>query len=340
MDRTVLVTGGAGYIGSHTALALIDASDHVVIVDNLVNSSPASVAAVARLSGATVEFVEADLTDRGLTAAVFDAYAIDAVIHFAGLKAVGESTELPLLYYRNNLISTLNVLDEMAGHGVFRFVFSSSATVYGDPETLPIPEGAATAPTNAYGRTKLMIEDMCRDASAADERWHISLLRYFNPVGAHESGEVGEDPNGIPNNLVPFVMQVAVGRREQLRIFGGDYDTPDGTGVRDYIHVMDLAAGHVAALDHLAPGCREYNLGTGTGASVLDIVGAAEKASGQPIPYEIVERRTGDIAVSLADPSRANAELHWRAERDLEDMLADAWRWQSKHPDGFPRTGG
>ncbi|NNF54585.1 MAG: UDP-glucose 4-epimerase GalE [Acidimicrobiales bacterium] len=337
MDRTILVTGGAGYIGSHTALALIEAGDRVVVADNLVNSSRASVAAVEKLTGATIQFVEADLTDRTQTAAIFDDHPIEAVIHFAGLKAVGESTEKPLMYYRNNLVSTLNLLDEMATHDIFQLVFSSSATVYGDPKILPIPESAPTGPTNAYGRTKLMIEDICRDLAASDHRWQISLLRYFNPVGAHQSGEMGEDPNGIPNNLVPYVMQVAVGRREKLSVFGGDWDTPDGTGVRDYIHVTDLAAGHIAALDHLPNGCREYNLGTGSGASVLEIVRAAEAASGNAIPYEIVPRRTGDIATSLADPRRANRELEWRADRSMEAMLTDAWRWQSKHPDGFER---
>ena len=337
MDRTILVTGGAGYIGSHTALALIEAGDRVVVADNLVNSSRASVASVEKLTGATIQFEEADLTDRAQTAAIFDAHPIEAVIHFAGLKAVGESTEKPLMYYRNNLVSTLNLLDEMASHDVFQLVFSSSATVYGDPEVLPIPESAPTGPTNAYGRTKLMIEDICRDLAASDKRWQISLLRYFNPVGAHQSGDIGEDPNGIPNNLVPYVMQVAVGRREKLSVFGGDWDTPDGTGVRDYIHVTDLAAGHIAALDHLPEGCREYNLGTGSGASVLEIVRAAEAASGNTIPYEIVPRRSGDIATSLADPRRANGELEWRADRSMEAMLTDAWRWQSKHPDGFER---
>jgi len=337
MDRTILVTGGAGYIGSHTTLALLEAGDRVVVADNLINSSKASIAAVERLTGATIEFVETDLTDLDQTRAVFDDYPIEAVIHFAGLKAVGESTEKPLLYYRNNLLSTINLLDEMAAHDVFKLVFSSSATVYGDPEVLPIPEGSATGPTNAYGRTKLMVEDICRDVAAADSRWQISLLRYFNPVGAHQSGDIGEDPNGIPNNLVPFVMQVAVGRRDKLNVFGGDYDTPDGTGVRDYIHVLDLAAGHLAALDHLPDGCREYNLGTGSGASVLDVVNAAEQVSGRDIPYEIVPRRTGDIATSLADPKRANTELEWRADRSIDAMLTDAWRWQSKNPDGFPR---
>ena len=337
MDRTILVTGGAGYIGSHTALALIEAGDRVVIADNLVNSSKQSIAAVERLTGATIEFAEVDLTDRDQTRDLFDTYPVEAAIHFAGLKAVGESTEKPLLYYRNNLLSTINLLEEMAAHDVFRLVFSSSATVYGDPEVLPIPEGASTGPTNAYGRTKLMIEDICRDVAAADPRWQISLLRYFNPVGAHQSGDIGEDPNGIPNNLVPYVMQVAVGRREKLSVFGGDYDTHDGTGVRDYIHVLDLAAGHLAALDHLPEGCREYNLGTGTGASVIDVVKAAEAVSGKDIPYEIVARRTGDIATSLADPHRANDELEWRADRSIDAMLTDAWRWQSKNPDGYPR---
>ena len=340
MDRTILVTGCAGYIGSHTALALIEAGDRVVVADNLVNSSKQSIAAVERLTGATIEFAEVDLTDRDQTRELFDTYPVEAAIHFAGLKAVGESTEKPLMYYRNNLLSTINLMEEMAAHDVFQLVFSSSATVYGDPEVLPIPEGAATGPTNAYGRTKLMVEDICRDVAAADPRWQISLLLYFNPVGAHQSGDIGEDPNGIPNNLVPYVMQVAVGRREKLSVFGGDYDTHDGTGVRDYIHVIDLAAGHLAALDHLPEGCREYNLGTGSGASVIDVVKAAEQVSGKDIPYEIVARRTGDIATSLADPRRANEELEWRADRSIDAMLTDAWRWQSQHPQGYPRTDG
>ncbi len=333
--RTILVTGGAGYIGSHMCVALAERGHNVVIVDNLSNSSVEAVDVIARLGGRTPAFHELDLCDRDALAAVFDEHPIDAVIHFAGLKAVGESVDIPLSYYRNNLLSTLNLMEEMAAHDVWELVFSSSATVYGDPEILPIPETADTGATNPYGRTKLMIEEICRDAAVADDRWRISLLRYFNPVGAHPSGDLGEDPQGIPNNLVPYVMQVAVGRREQVGVFGDDYDTPDGTGVRDYIHVIDLAMGHLAALDHLADGCRAYNLGTGNGSSVLEVIETVAKVSGAEVPYEIGPRRAGDIATSLADPTRANTELEWRADRGLETMLADSWNWQSKHPWGF-----
>lgn len=335
MSRTILVTGGAGYIGTHTAVTLLERGHDVVIVDDLSNSSPEAVDAVRMLAGRNVPFIHADLLDEEALDPIFRDHPIDSVIHFAGLKAVGESVEQPLRYYRVNLGSTLNLLEAMARNDVWDFVFSSSATVYGDPEVLPIKEGASTGPTNPYGRTKLMIEDFCRDAAAADPRWSISLLRYFNPVGAHASGEIGEDPTGHPNNLVPFVMQVAVGRREKLMVFGDDYETPDGTGVRDYIHVLDLALGHVAALDHIEPGCEEINLGTGTGASVLEIVEATERISGRSIPYEVVERRAGDIATSLADPTKANTKLEWRADRNLEVMIKDAWRWQEKHPYGF-----
>ena len=335
MSRTILVTGGAGYIGSHTALALLEQGHQVVVVDDLSNSSVKSIEAVQRLAERDIAFVQADLTDPTSLDPIFDAHPIEAVIHFAGLKAVGESVEQPLRYYQVNLGSTMNLLDAMMRHDVWDFVFSSSATVYGDPEILPIPEDAPTGPTNPYGRTKLMIEDICRDLAASDKRWQISLLRYFNPVGAHASGEIGEDPTGHPNNLVPYVMQVAVGRREFLSVYGDDYDTADGTGVRDYIHVLDLALGHLAALDHIEPGCEEINLGTGTGASVLDIVQATERISGKPLPYEVVGRRAGDIATSLADPSKANEKLEWRADRGMDVMIKDAWRWQSKNPHGF-----
>lgn len=335
MSRTILVTGGAGYIGSHTALALLEQGHDVVVVDDLSNSSVKSIEAVQRLTERDITFVEADLTDASSLDPIFDAHPIEAVIHFAGLKAVGESVEQPLRYYQVNLGSTMNLLDAMQRYDVWDFVFSSSATVYGDPEILPIPEDAPTGATNPYGRTKLMIEEICRDLAASDKRWRMSLLRYFNPVGAHSSGEIGEDPTGHPNNLVPYVMQVAVGRRDRLSIYGADYDTPDGTGVRDYIHVLDLALGHLAALDHIEPGCEAINLGTGSGASVLDIVGAAERISGKPIPYDIVDRRPGDIATSLADPTKANNKLEWRADRSMDVMISDAWRWQEKYPHGF-----
>ncbi len=335
MQQTILVTGGAGYIGSHTAVALADRGHDVVIADNLCNSSPEAVDRVRELARTEISFHEIDLTDLDAVESVFRSHPIGAVIHFAGLKAVGESVAEPLAYYRTNLISTMNLIEAMADNEVWDLVFSSSATVYGDPESLPIPETARIDPTNPYGRTKAMIEDICRDVAAADRRWRISLLRYFNPVGAHPSGRIGEDPRGVPNNLVPFVMQVAVGRRDQLQVYGDDWDTPDGTGVRDYIHVVDLATGHLAALDHIQPGCDVFNLGTGTGASVFDIIKTTENVSGRPIPYEVVGRRDGDIATSLADPSKANEQLHWRADRSIEVMLADSWNWQCRNPDGF-----
>jgi UDP-glucose 4-epimerase len=335
MQETILVTGGAGYIGSHTAIALAERGLNVVIADNLSNSSPLAVDRIQELAGRDVAFHEVDLTDREALGSVFDAHAIGAVIHFAGLKAVGESVEKPLSYYHTNLVSTMNLLEHMAAHEVWQLVFSSSATVYGDPETLPIPEDAKLGATNPYGRTKLMIEDICRDVASADDRWQISLLRYFNPVGAHPSGDLGEDPRGIPNNLVPYVMQVAVGRRNHVQVYGEDWDTPDGTGVRDYIHVVDLAMGHLAALDRIEPGCDAFNLGTGTGASVFDIIKTTENVSGKSIPYEVIGRRDGDIATSLADPSKANEKLDWRADRSIEVMLTDSWRWQSRHPTGF-----
>ncbi len=335
MHETILVTGGAGYIGSHTAIALAEQGHRVVIADDLSNSSVTAVDRVAELSGEDIAFHEVDLTDAEALAGVFSAHPISAVIHFAGLKAVGESVEVPLKYYRTNLVSTMNLLEAMEAAEVFDLVFSSSATVYGEPEVLPLPETARLGATNPYGRTKAIIEDMCRDVAVANPRWRISLLRYFNPVGAHPSGRLGEDPRGIPNNLVPYVMQVAVGRREQVKVFGDDWDTPDGTGVRDYIHVIDLAMGHLAALDHLEAGCDAFNLGTGTGASVLEVIKTVESVSGRAVPYEIVERRDGDIATSLADPSKANEQLEWRADRSLEVMLADSWRWQSTNPNGF-----
>ena len=335
MHETILVTGGAGYIGSHTAIALAERGLEVVIVDNLSNSSPVAIERIAQLTGQDIAFHRVDLTDAEALGEVFGQHSISGVIHFAGLKAVGESVEKPLAYYRTNLVSTMNLLSAMEANDVWDLVFSSSATVYGRPEVLPIPETAATGATNPYGRTKLMIEDICRDVAAAERRWRITLLRYFNPIGAHASGRIGEDPKGRPNNLVPFVMQVAVGRRAQVEVYGDDWDTPDGTGVRDYIHVVDLAEGHLAALERLETGCEAFNLGTGNGASVFEVIKTTENVSGTAIPFEVVDRRAGDIATSLADPTKANEQLGWRADRNLEAMLTDAWRWQSSHPNGF-----
>ncbi len=333
----ILVTGGAGYIGSHTVIELIDAGYDVLIADNFINSKPAALARLRTLTSKPFDFEEVDLTDAAKTDALFARYSIDAVIHFAGLKAVGESVQLPLEYYRNNLTSTLNLLLSMKKHGVERFVFSSSATVYGDPVSVPIREDFALSATNPYGRTKLMIEEILRDVSVAEPALRICLLRYFNPVGAHISGQIGEDPNGIPNNLMPYIAQVAVGKLPALRVFGSDYPTHDGTGVRDYIHVVDLAKGHVAALKKLESGAGvyTYNLGTGVGYSVLDVLHAFEKACGKTLPYELVGRRAGDIAACYADPEKAAKELGWRAEYGIDRMCADAWRWQSQNPNGF-----
>jgi len=333
----ILVTGGAGYIGSHTVLELLDAGYDVLIADNFVNSKPAALERLRTLTTKSFDFEEVDLTDAAKTDALFTRYSIDAVIHFAGLKAVGESVQMPLEYYRNNLTSTLNLLFSMKKHEVSRFVFSSSATVYGDPVSVPIREDFALSATNPYGRTKLMIEEMLRDVSIAEPQLRICLLRYFNPVGAHISGQIGEDPNGIPNNLMPYIAQVAVGKLPALRVFGSDYPTHDGTGVRDYIHVVDLAKGHVAALKKLESGAGvyTYNLGTGIGYSVLDVLHAFEKACGKTLPYELVGRRAGDIAACYADPEKAATELGWRAQFGIERMCADAWRWQSQNPNGF-----
>ena len=334
----VLVTGGAGYIGSHTCVALMAAGHQVVVVDNFSNSKPQALQRVAQIAGQPVAAVHAvDLRDRAALEAVFVRHRFDAVIHFAGLKAVGESVDKPLAYYDNNVTGTLVLLEVMAAHGLKRMVFSSSATVYGDPASVPIREDFPTAPTNPYGRTKWMLEFILRDVAATDPHWQLALLRYFNPVGAHRSGLIGEDPNGIPNNLMPYVCQVAVGKLAQLSVFGDDYPTPDGTGVRDYIHVVDLAAGHVRAVERLigGAGVLTLNLGTGRGYSVLDVVKAFEQASGRPVPYRVAPRRAGDIAQCYADPSLAQAALDWRAEYDLADMCADAWRWQSANPEGY-----
>ncbi len=333
----ILVTGGAGYIGSHTVLQLIDAGYDVVVADDFVNSKPAALVRMQALAARPFDFFECDLTDYARISALFDAFDIEAVIHFAGLKAVGESVAKPLAYYSNNLISTLNLLRAMQTHQVTRIVFSSSATVYGDPASVPITEDFPLSVTNPYGRTKLMIEDILRDIGHADPGMRICLLRYFNPVGAHPSGEIGEDPNGIPNNLMPYIAQVAVGKLSALHVFGDDYPTPDGTGVRDYIHVMDLAAGHVAALHRLSEtaGVCTYNLGTGVGYSVLDVLHAFERACGKEIPYTIEPRRAGDVALCYADPGKADRELHWRAKYGIDRMCADAWRWQCKNPNGY-----
>jgi UDP-glucose 4-epimerase len=333
----VLVTGGAGYIGSHTCVEMLNAGMEVVVVDNLCNSKEESLRRVREITGRTLSFIKADLRDRAALDAVFRDAAFDAVVHFAGLKAVGESVEIPLAYYDNNLGGTITLCRAMAAAGVKNLVFSSSATVYGDPATVPIREGFPLSATNPYGRSKLIIEEILRDLHVSDATWNIALLRYFNPVGAHPSGRIGEDPNGIPNNLMPYVAQVAVGKLPQLRIFGNDYPTADGTGVRDYIHVVDLARGHLAALRRLeaAPGVVVYNLGTGHGYSVLDMVAAFERASGRPVPYEIVARRAGDIAVCYADPALAKAELGWQAQFGIDAMVRDSWRWQSENPQGF-----
>ena len=334
---SILVTGGAGYIGSHCCLELLDAGYEVVALDNLCNSARESLRRVEEITGKSLSFEEVDLLDEDATKRVVGAHEFEAVIHFAGLKSVGESIDAPLHYYQNNVSGTLNLLRAMRGHGLNRIVFSSSATVYGNPASLPVREDFSTSANNPYGRTKLMVEEILRDYAASDPSWKVTLLRYFNPVGAHESGRIGEDPRGVPNNLMPYIMQVAVGRRPYLRIFGADYPTRDGTGVRDYVHVVDLARGHVAALRRLDEmnGCAAYNLGTGTGYSVLEMVEAARKATGREIPYEIVARRPGDVAACYADPSRAERELGWRAELDLDAMAKDAWRWQVNNPDGF-----
>ncbi len=331
----ILVTGGAGYIGSHTCVELLNAGHGVVLLDNLCNAKRSVLSRIARITGKQVTFVECDIRDRAAVEALFAAHAIDSVIHFAGLKAVGESVEQPLRYYDNNLCGSLVLFETMAKFGVKSLVFSSSATVYGDPASVPIFEHFPLSATNPYGRSKLMIEDILRDLLRADASWRIALLRYFNPVGAHESGLIGEEPNGTPNNLLPYVAQVAEGRRACLSVYGSDYPTPDGTGLRDYIHVVDLALGHLKTLAKLAtgPGIYTYNLGTGRGNSVLEMVRAFEAASGRTVPYRIVARRPGDIAACYADASLAERELGWKAERDVAQMCVDAWRWQSTPTD-------
>lgn len=333
----ILVTGGAGYIGSHTTLLLLEGGYEVVVVDNLCNSKYESLRRVQEYTGKTLKFYEQDLCDESAVDEIFQAEKPDAVIHFAGLKAVGESVAMPIEYYRNNLVSTLNLLTSMKKYGVKNLVFSSSATVYGTPKTVPIREDFPLSTTNPYGATKLMIEDILRDAGKADKDLNVALLRYFNPIGAHKSGLIGEDPKGIPNNLLPYVAQVAIGKLPCLSVFGNDYDTVDGTGVRDYIHVVDLARGHIAAIKKLTenPGVVVYNLGTGNGYSVLQVVDAFEKASGKKVNYKIVPRRPGDVAACYADPAKARDELKWQAEFGIAEMCRDSWNWQSKNPNGF-----
>jgi len=336
--HTILVTGGAGYIGSHTVLQLLEAGNQVIVLDNLCNSSQESLNRVEELTGKSTIFVQGDIRDHTILELLFSKHKINAVIHFAGLKAVGESVQKPLNYYNNNVYGTLTLCEAMKKFGVKNLVFSSSATVYGDPVELPLREDMPTGqPTNPYGMSKLMVELVLRDLYKSDNDWNIALLRYFNPAGAHPSGRIGEDPNGIPNNLMPFITQVATGKREQLSIYGNDYDTPDGTGVRDYIHVEDLAAGHLKALDKLnsCPSIVTYNLGTGQGYSVLDMVKEFEKQSGKAIPYQFVPRRGGDVASCYADPKTASDALGWTATRGLAEMCKDSWNWQSNNPEGY-----
>ncbi len=333
----ILVTGGAGYIGSHTTLELLNEGHNVIVVDNLSNSKKEALNRVEDITGKSLTFYQTDLLDKEGLDEIFDEHDVDAVIHFAGFKAVGESVSKPLAYYHNNITGTLYLCELMKKHGVTNIVFSSSATVYGDPHKVPIKEDFPLSATNPYGRTKLFIEEILRDLYVSDERWNVGLLRYFNPVGAHKSGRIGEDPNDIPNNLMPFITQVAVGKLDKLSVFGDDYPTHDGTGVRDYIHVVDLAVGHLKALEKLQsdPGVVTYNLGTGQGYSVLDVVKAFEEASGQDVPYQITDRRPGDIASCYADPTKAEQELGWKAKRELLDMCRDSWRWQSQNPNGY-----
>lgn len=333
----ILVTGGAGYIGSHTCLELLREGHEVIVVDNLSNSHRSALERVEHIADRTVTFYESDVRDESALERIFQNHAIDAVIHFAGLKAVGESVSRPLFYYQNNLISSLVLLEVMDRHDVKKLVFSSSATVYGVPETTPITESAPRSTTNPYGATKLMIEQMLEDIAFADPTWDITLLRYFNPIGADMSGLIGEDPNGIPNNLMPYVTQVAAGKLDTLQIFGNDYDTDDGTGVRDYIHVVDLAKGHIKALYHDHSGIEAFNLGTGQGTSVLELVATFEDATSLQIDRKITARRPGDVGSCYADASKAERLLGWKAEKDLYDMCKDAWRWQSKNPDGYQK---
>ncbi len=334
---SILVTGGAGYIGSHACVELLEAGYDVVIVDNFSNSKPEVLNRIKKITRKAFKFYEVDLLNPDALRQVFESEKLEAVIHFAGLKAVGESVAIPLKYYQNNITGTLNLCDLMEKYHVFNMMFSSSATVYGNPKRVPITENFPLGTLNPYGRTKLMIEEILRDLYVSNENWCVVLLRYFNPIGAHESGLIGEDPNGIPNNLMPYITQVAVGKRKHLNVFGSDYDTHDGTGVRDYIHVADLAKGHLKALEKMKKitGVETYNLGTGTGYSVLDMVNNFEKATGKKIPYVLTDRRPGDIDKCYADPTKALKELNWKAEMDLEDMCRDSWNWQEKNPEGY-----
>jgi UDP-glucose 4-epimerase len=333
----ILVTGGVGYIGTHTCIELIEVGYEVIVVDNLCNSSLEALKRVEKITQQSITFYQVDVRNKVALTQIFEQHAIDGVIHFAGLKAVGESVEMPIEYYDANVGGTFVLADVMRNFGCKTFVFSSSATVYGNPHTVPIKEDFPLSATNPYGRSKLMIEEFLQDVFVADDSWHIALLRYFNPVGAHKSGLIGEDPHDIPNNLIPYISQVAVGKLAKLSVFGGDYDTLDGTGVRDYIHVVDLAKGHVKALQALEdkPQVLIVNLGTGNGYSVLDMVKAFEKASGKDVPYQVVDRRLGDIAICYADPAYAVNKLDWRAECELDEMCEDTWRWQSRNPDGY-----
>lgn len=338
MPNTVLVTGGAGYIGSHTCLALLSEGFDVIVLDNLCNSSKESIHRIERIANKSVEFIEGDIRNEELLTKIFEKRDINTVLHFAGLKAVGESVRKPLEYYDNNFTGSLKLLQAMAKFGVYQMVFSSSATVYGSPEKMPISEDSPTSsPTNPYGQTKLMVEQALKSLADADTRWKIAILRYFNPVGAHSSGLIGEDPNGIPNNLLPYISQVGVGRLSELSVFGNDYPTPDGTGIRDYIHVVDLANGHIKALQAIRDrtGVNIWNLGTGIGYSVLEMINAFERVSGLSIPYRFVSRRQGDIAECWADSSKAEQELGWKAKEGLNEMVADTWRWQSLNPRGY-----
>ena len=334
---SILVTGGAGYIGSHTCVELLTEGYDVIVVDNFSNSKPEALRRVQTITGKKLKLYEADLLDHPAITKIFDENHITAVIHFAGLKAVGESVEKPLMYYHNNITGTVILCDVMQRAGVKRIVFSSSATVYGIPDSVPISEHFPTGTTNPYGRTKLVIEEILKDVHTADNAWSVALLRYFNPIGAHESGLMGEDPNGIPNNLMPFITQVAIGKRENLQVFGDDYNTPDGTGVRDYIHVVDLSKGHLKALGKImdTTGVDAYNLGTGKGVSVLELVKTFEQVTGNQIPYHIAKRRPGDIDACYANPAKAARVLGWKAEKDLTDMCRDSWRWQRQNPNGY-----